>query len=227
MTGLHDDADRVHEATPARRRQAVEQGLGPRAPWLASAVAGLLALGLLSIAAGPVASGARVWLRHSLSVAPEPSPVSAASVLMPAIVCVLAVCLAVLAASLLVQGPWIRLAVPSRARKAGWSGILGRSVAGWVLGASVIAAGAVAAMPWLPGVARLAARGLQDGLWAAGAFAAAVAIAALLAVVAMGLLQWWLASRRFDRMLRMTRAEAREAAKDDRRRPAPARWRLA
>jgi flagellar biosynthesis protein FlhB len=97
-----------------------------------------------------------------------------------------------------------------------------------LLALGAIGVGWIAAFPWLPGIARLGARSLQDGLWAVGAFVAAAAVASLLAVVAMGLLQWRLASRRFDRMLRMTHAEAREAAREERpraiRRP---RWRLA
>ena len=220
--------DRVFEATPARRRQAIDQGHGPRAPWLASAVSGLLAVGLLSIAAGPVSAEARAWLRQSLAVTPSPQPASASEVLLPAITGALAVCLAALASSLIIHGPWIRLARPAF-RRAGWLHRLRGSASSLGLAGMVIGVGVVASLPWLPGLARLGARSLLDGLWAIGAFVAAVALASLLAIVALGLLQWRLASRRFDRMLRMTHAEAREASREERPRAAitRARWRLA
>jgi hypothetical protein len=226
MMGWGDD--RVFEATPARRRQAIDRGHGPRAPWLASAVSGLLAVGLLSIAAGPVSAEARAWLRQSLVVTPTPQPVSSWDVLMPAITGALAVCLAALASSLLVHGPWIRLARPAF-RRSVWLHRLRGSLSSLGLAGVSVAVGVLASLPWLPGLARLGARSLHDGLWAMGAFVSAVALASLLAIVALGLLQWRLASRRFDRMLRMTHAEAREAAKDERPRAAVtrAKWRLA
>lgn len=219
--------DRVFEASPARRRQAIDKGRGPRAPWLASAVSGLLAVVLLSIAAAPMTGEAKAWLRHSLAVSASPSVTSASDVLMPAITGALAVCLSALAAALLVHGPWIRLARPGF-RRAAWIDRLRGAGLSVLLAAVTMAAGTLAAWPWLPGLARLGGRSLQDGLWAMGAFVTAVAVAALLTVMAMGLLQWRIASRRFDRMLRMTHAEARDAAREERPRAGRrTRWRLA
>lgn len=219
--------DRVFEASPARRRQAIEKGRGPRAPWLASAVRGLLAVALLSIAAGPMTGEAKAWLRQSLAVSASPAVPSATDVLMPAITGALAVCLSALAAALLVHGPWIRLARPGF-RRAAWVDRLRGSGLSVLLATVTLVVGALASLPWLPGVARLGGRSLHDGLWAMGAFVAAAAVAALLTVMAMGVLQWRLASRRFDRMLRMTHAEAREAAREERPRAIRrTRWRLA
>lgn len=229
MSGMLATEDRVFEATPTRRRLAVEQGQGPRMPWLASAAGGLLAVVLLSAAAGPLAGGAREWLRSSLAEVSSAEAGSVADVLRPAIACTLAVCLATLGASILVHGPWIRLAVRRRGGRRPWASRVASDASGWMLGGVAIAAGVLASLPWLPAVSRLANRGFEDGALAVIGFVAAVGVAALLAVAVMGLLQWWMAVRRFDRMLRMTRAEAREEAKEDRA-PATARrprWRTA
>ena len=220
--------ERVHEPTPARRRRALEQGNGPRASWLASAISGLVAVGLLSVAAGPVTGEAKAWMRESLAVSTGGPAVSGKDVLMPAITGALAIVLAVLIASLTVHGPRVRLQARPRSGRAGWLAHARSAAAGWGLAAVGMGGGVFAALPWLPSLASLASRALSDGLWSLGAFAAAVAIASLLAVAGMGLLQWWAASRRFERMLRMTHAEARDAAKEERRpgRATP-RWRLA
>ena len=89
--------------------------------------------------------------------------------------------------------------------------------------------GVLGVAPWLGSLGQISQRPLQEGLWALAAFVAAAALSALLATLVRGLVQLRLAGLAFDRTLRMTRGEAREAAKDDspRRRMQRARWRLA
>ena len=228
MNPFHDTEDRVIEATPARRRKAIEQGQGPRAPWLAAAVSGLLSLALLSIAAGPVATEARAWLHQSLR-APESAAMPAGSVLLPGVACALGVLVACVAGQSIAQGGWMRMGSWRAATRASWGRSVRSAVAGWVLGAAALAGGVAGVLPWVGALPQLGQRPLQEGLWAAGAFVASAALGALLAALVLGLVQLRLAGQAFDRTLRMTRAEAREAAKDDsvrQRLPRP-RWRLA
>ena len=116
-----------------------------------------------------------------------------------------------------------------RGRRAAWSETTASSIGGWVLGLAALLGGVLGAAPWLGSLGQISQRPLQEGLWALAAFVAAAALSALLATLVMGLVQLRLAGLAFDRTLRMTRGEAREAAKDDspRRRMQRARWRLA
>lgn len=225
---FQDTDDRVVEATPARRRRAIERGEGPRAPWLAAAVSGLLSLALLSIAAGPVAAEAKAWIRHSLQ-APEADSMPTGSVMLPAVACALAVLVACVAGQSIAQGGLLRLGAWRAATRATWGRSVRSAMTGWVLGAAALAGGVVGVLPWIGALPQLGQRPLHEGLWAVGAFAASAALGALLAALVLGLVQLRLAGQAFDRTLRMTRAEAREAAKEDsvrQRLPRP-RWRLA
>lgn len=227
----NDTDDRVIEPSEARRNRAVDEGFGPRAPWLASAVTGLVAIALLSIAAGPVSAGTRRWLRDSLEVAPVPAQASELRMaLVPAVVAALAVLLAELLGHVLAHGGWVRLAGVRRARREALPARARRVAAGWMFAAASAVGGALVALPWIGSLPKLAERSLSDASWAVAAFVGAAAIGASLAAVALGLLQLRVAMRAFDRTLRMTRSEARREASEGstRSRRAPsARWRLA
>ena len=223
----HED-DRVIEPTPARRQRALDRGDGPRAPWLAAALSGLLALGLLSVAAGPVAIETKAWIRQSLQVHDAPA-MTGSALLLPAVSCAAVVLVAAMVGQVVARGGWIRVRAWRRGRRAAWSETVASSIGGWVLGVAALLGGVLGAAPWLGSLGQISQRPLQEGLWALGAFVAAAALSALLATLVMGLVQLRLAGLAFDRTLRMTRGEAREAAKDDspRRRMQRARWRLA
>jgi len=224
---LQMQEDRIIEATPMRKQQALEAGHGPRAPWLAAAVSGLLALALLSIAAGPVAIEAKAWLQQSLQVV-TPDALSLNTLLLPAILCSCAVLIAAAVGQLLAHGGWLRIAAWQRAHRAGWFANARTAMSGWLLAIAAITGGTLAAIPWLGSLAACGERSLQEGLWLIAAFIAAAALGALIATLVLGLIQLRIASLAFDRTLRMTQAEAREANKDDAPRRAPRRrWRTA
>lgn len=222
MTLLAEMEDRSIEAPPARRLRAIASGQGPRAPWLASAAAGLLALGLLSAAAAPVAIEARAWLRASMQVDGSPA-LSPRAVLAPASLAALLVIGATVAAHALAHGGWVRVSGWRRPARASALRQAKSAFVGWVLAIAALAGGVVGAMPWLGVLPELARRPLDEGAWAVAAFVGSAVLGALSATLALGLAQLWFAMRAFDRTLRMTHAEAREAARDDmpaaRRRP--------
>lgn len=227
MSAFLDD-DRVIEPTPARRQRAIERGEGPRAPWLAAAVSGLLALGLLSVAAGPVAIETKAWIRQSLQVQDAPA-MSGSSLLLPAVSCAALVLVAAMLGHVIARGGSVRVRAWRRGTRPAWSQTAVSSMGGWVLGVAALVGGVLGAAPWLGSLGQIGQRPLQEGLSALACFVAAAALGALLAALAMGLVQLRLAGLAFDRTLRMTRGEAREAAKDEspRRRLQRARWRLA
>ena len=226
-----DGEDRPVEASPARRARAIEDGHGPRAPWLASAVSGLIALGLLSLAAGPVAMGAKGWLRGSLVV--DGSAVSGSgwrTALLPACLSALLILGAAVAAHLLVHGGWTRLRAWRPARRMTLATRLRSVSAGWILAASAVVGGVVAIVPWIGALPSLAHRPLGDAIWGATLFVGAAALGALLAALMLGFLQLRMALRAFDRTLRMTRSDAQREDRggSPRMRRGPAgRWRLA
>lgn len=214
---LFDEADdRSVEASPARKTRAIEQGQGPRAPWLASATSGLLALALLGIAAGPMAAGSIAWLRGSLVVQPgDVESLAWSNALWPGLAGSLLVLAAVVAGQVVAQGGWVRLGAWRRARRPSPGARLASTAGGWLLAVGALAGGVIAALPWLAALPALGARTWSGGLWALVAFTGSVALGALLATLACGLLQRRVAQRRFDHALRMNPSEAREAARQD------------
>lgn len=228
MNPFTQEDDRVIEPTPARRQRALDRGDGPRAPWLASALSGLLALGLLSVAAGPVAIETKAWIRQSLQVQDAPA-MTGSALMLPAVSCATLVLVSAMLGHVVARGGWIRVRAWRRGTRPAWSETAASSIGGWVLGIAALVGGVVGAAPWLGSLGQIGQRPLQEGLWALASFVAAAALGALLATLVMGLVQLRLAGLAFDRTLRMTRGEAREATKDDapRRRMQRARWRLA
>ena len=228
MNPFTQEDDRVIEPTPARRQRAIERGEGPRAPWLAAALSGLLALGLLSVAAGPVAMETKAWIRQSLQVQDAPA-MTGSAVLLPAVSCAAVVLVAAMLGQVAARGGWIRMRAWRRGRRAAWGETAVASMGGWVLAVAALVGGVAGVAPWFGALARISERPLQEGLWALASFVAAAALGALLATLVMGLVQLRMAGLAFDRTLRMTRGEAREAMKDDapRRRLQRAPWRLA
>jgi flagellar biosynthesis protein FlhB len=231
MNFLGDGEERPVEASPARRARAIEAGNGPRAPWLASAVSGLIALGLLSLAAGPIAMGARGWLRASLAV--DGTPVSASgwrATVLPALGATALILVAVALSHALVHGGWTRLRAWRPASRTPLALRLRSVSAGWILAASAVVGGAVAIVPWIGALPSLVHRPFTDAIWGATLFVGAAALGALLAALMLGFLQLRLALRAFDRTLRMTRSDAQ---REDRgssprmRRGSAGRWRLA
>ena len=101
----------------------------------------------------------------------------------------------------------------------------------WLLAACALAGGLIAALPWVAALPVLGARGWSGGLWSLGAFAASLALGALIATLVCGLVQRRLAQQAFDRAMRMNRSEAREASRQDggvrRNGPRSSRWRVA
>lgn len=227
---LADLDDRSIEAPPARRLRAIAAGHGPRAPWLASAVGGLFALGLLSAAAAPVALGARTWLASSMRL-DETSVTTPRGVLTPSVSAAALVIVATLAANAVAHGAWVRWSALRRPSRPSTMQRVKSAASGWILGLAALAGGAAGAFPWLAALPELARRPLSEGAWAVAAFVASAALGALTATILLGLVQLRMAMRAFDRTLRMTRAEAREAAREEA--PAPRRravrlpWRLA
>lgn len=226
---LDEGDDRSIEATPSRRGRAVDAGAGPRAPWLASAASGLVALGLLSVAAGPVAVGAGEWLKGSLGVAASEPEADLRLALTPALAASVVVGLAVVVGNALAHGGWIRFGAWRRGGRTPLASRIRAVVAGWSLGGVALAGGIAGALPWVASIPTLLARPVADAAWAAMAFAASCALGALLAMLVMGMIQLRLALRAFDRMLRMTRTEARDEERSSRGRVrrGPAGWRLA
>lgn len=231
MTLLADMDDRSVEAPPARRLRAIASGNGPRAPWLASAVGGLLALGLLSVAAAPVAIEAKSWLKSSMRV-DEPSALTPRGVLLPAMAAAAAVVVATAVAHALAHGGWVKLGARRRRGQVPALQRAKSAAGGWMLGVAALVGGVTGSFPWLSALPELARRPLSEGAWAVAAFVGSATLGALLATVLLGMLQLRLAMRAFDRTLRMTHAEAREAAREEasatRRRPAARLpWRVA
>lgn len=231
MSFLGDGEERPVEASPARRARAIEDGHGPRAPWLASAVSGLIALGLLSLAAGPIAIGAKGWLRGSLAV--DASAVSGSgwrAAVLPALIATLLILGAAAAAHVLVHGGWTRLRAWRPMPRTPLAARLRSVSAGWILAISAIVGGVVAIAPWIAALPSLVHRPLGDALWGATLFVGAAALGALLAALVLGFLQLRLAMRAFDRTLRMTRFEAQRedrASAPRMHRGPTGRWRLA
>ncbi len=231
MTLLADTEERSIEASPARRMRAVAAGHGPRAPWLASAIAGLLALALLSAAAAPVALEAQAWLRASMRVDRLPDG-HAGEALWPAMIAAATVTVATLVANALAHGGWVRFGGWRRGARPSVMHRAKSALAGWLLAIAALIGGLAGAAPWIGALPDLARRPLAEGAWAVGAFVGSAALGALVATALFGLLQLHAAMRAFDRTLRMTRGEAREAARDEmpapRRRAAPRLpWRFA
>lgn len=229
MSLLQHDDDRSVEASPARRARAIEAGGGPRAPWLASAITGLLAIALLSLAAGPVAAGAKGLLRASLVA--DAAPIRGLewrAALLPAVLAALAVLAAAAAGHALAHGGWTRLGPWRAGRRAPWTARIRGAAAGWMFAIAALVGGVLGAAPWIGALPELLRRPLPDAAWAAALFVIAAALGALLAALAMGFLQLRLAMRAFDRTLRMTRSEAQREDRERGPRRAPqSRWRLA
>jgi flagellar biosynthesis protein FlhB len=231
MKFLGDGEERPVEASPARRARAIEAGNGPRAPWLASAVSGLIALGLLSLAAGPIAMGARGWLRASLAV--DGTPVSASgwrATVLPALGVTALILVAVALSHALVHGGWTRLRAWRPAPRTPFALRVRAVSASWILALSGLVGGIVAIIPWIGSLPSLVQRPFGDAIWGATLFVGAAALGALVAALVLGLLQLRLAMRAFDQTLRMTRSEAQrdDRASAPRMRRGPAgRWRLA
>lgn len=231
MSGDPSSGERTMEASPARVARAIEEGHGPRAPWLASSLGGLLALGILAVAAGPLAAAALGWLRAALTAdVRQAAAMDWAGVLWPTLVGPLVASVAVAGGHALAHAGWVRLGPWKRARRPGIAVRLRAVVGGWTMAAAALAGGVAAGLPWLPFVPGLVARPWPGSLWALGSFAVSVALGALLATGACGLAQRRLSRLAFERSMRMTPSEAREAARQEGsvRRPAPrsSRWRL-
>ena len=208
--------DRPVPPSQAIRQRAIQDGRGPRAPWLASAVGGLLALAMLSLAAAPLGSHARSWLRASIAApAAEVPPPSAWSVALPAIVAAGVVLAASVGGQWMAQAPWLQVGRWRRRTRPATPARLRTVVAGWLLAGVAVAAGTVAAIPWLPAVRGLPMRDLSQAWWSAAAFVGAVALVGLLVMLASGLLQLRAAIRDFDRTLHRTQAEARADAREE------------
>lgn len=231
MTLLADHEDRSIEAPPARRTRVIASGEGPRAPWLASAAGGLLALALLSAAAAPMALEARAWIRDSLRMDAADAGLSMRGAVVPALLAAAAVIIAALLGHVMAQGAWLRMSAWRRGARAPLLARVKAAAGTWVMCAGAVIGGVAGALPWMGSLTELARRPLDEGAWAVAAFVASAALGALVASVAFGLVQLHLRVRAFDRALRMTQAEAREQARQE----APARaratprmpWRLA
>lgn len=222
--------ERSVEASAARVARAVEQGQGPRAPWLAAACSGLLALVVLGVAAGPLAAGAMSWLRAALQGSlTQEAPLAWSAVLWPALVGPLSVLVAVAGGHGLAHGGWVKLASWRRGRRPTLAARLRSVTGGWLLALAAVLGGGLAALPWLSSLTALGGRSWPGALWALGAFAVSVALGALGATAVCGLVQRRAARVAFERSMRMTPAEAREAARQEGavRRPKPrlSRWR--
>jgi hypothetical protein len=208
--------DRPVPPSQAIRQRAIQDGRGPRAPWLASAVSGLLALIMLSLAAAPLGAHARSWLRASITVgAADAEAPSAWSVAFPAIVAAALLLAASVGGQWMSQAPWLGLGHWRRRTRPALPMRLRAVVAGWLLAVVAVAAGTLAALPWLSAVRGLPMRDLGQACWAAAAFVGAVALVGLLVKLTLGLLQLRAAIRNFDRGLHRTHAEARADAREE------------
>ncbi|MFM1829689.1 MAG: hypothetical protein RLZZ558_29 [Planctomycetota bacterium] len=208
--------DRPVPPSQAIRQRAIQDGRGPRAPWLASAISGLLALTLLSLASAPLGSHARSWLRASIGAsAADTGWPSAWSVILPAVVAAALLLAASVGGQWMAQASWLRLGHSRRRTRPALPARFRAVVAGWLLAAVAVTAGTLVATPWLPAVRGLPMRDPGQALWAAASFVGTVALAGLLVMLAMGMLQLRAAMREFDRTLHRTHAEARSDAREE------------
>jgi flagellar biosynthesis protein FlhB len=210
-----DAADRVHPPSPARREQHVARGRGPRAAWLASLL-GAIIFAVMAAAAMPACiRSLQSMMRRLLDPAPTGSPLD---LLTDALSLPLWLTAGTLAAAVLAHaaahGAWIRMG-PWRTRpRSSIASRLGPWLAALMAALAATAAGLACAWPWFTRIASWSDASLNAVAWSSLGVIASASLGAAAILAPAALLQKWRARGAFEAGIRLTRAEAKEAARE-------------
>ncbi len=210
-----ESAERVHAPSPSKREQVVSQGYGPRASWLASFLGIVFFIGLASLAA-PLWIGSLVQMARDLfQLTATQSPIQYwSAAITPTLWLVAMALLAAVLGHACAHGTWLRLG--------GWklrprSSVLQRipSVfAGVIAAVATMAASLAFAWPWLKNISTWSSDSLVNVVWSVLAMIGLTTLGAAMTLCLAAFMQRLKARHAFEVGIRLTSAQAREAARE-------------
>ncbi|MCE9618738.1 MAG: EscU/YscU/HrcU family type III secretion system export apparatus switch protein [Planctomycetes bacterium] len=212
---LGDSAERIHPPTLSKREHVLAQGHGPRAVWLASFL-GIMFFGAITAVAAPMQIRSLLAMARRLFLL-TPSDKSAsllAEAIEPALWLVAFAFLAALLAHAASHWAWIRMGPWKMRPRTSILSRIGPVFAGLVTAVATLAASLAFAWPWLANISNWSRGSLSSVLGSALGMIGMTALGAAIVLFAASLLQRFKARSTFEAGIRLTRAEAKEAARE-------------
>ena len=210
-----ESAERIHPPSPSKREQVVSQGHGPRASWLASFLGIVFFVALASLAMPLWIRSLVEMTRDLFQLASTHAPMQIwIDVITPALWLVIIALLAALLGHASAHGTWIRIGSwKMRPRSSVFQRI--QSIFAGVFVAIVTMATSLAfAWPWLKNISTWSSDSLSNVVWSVLGMIAMTTLGAAITLCAASLIQRFKARNTFESSIRLTSAEAREAARE-------------
>ena len=226
MTG--ESAERVHPPSPSKREQVVAEGHGPRASWLASFLGIVFFIALASVIA-PMWIGSLVGTTKKIFLlAPTQQPAQLfIDAITPALWIVVVALVGAILAHIVSHGAWIRMGPwKMRQRRTIVRGFL-QVFAGVFVAIATMGVSLAFAWPWLKNISSWSSGSLTDVVWSALGMIGMTMLGAAITLFIACIAQRFKARNAFESSIRLTPAQAREAAREsgegrtNRRPPSP------
>lgn len=210
-----ESAERIHPPSPSKRDQVVSQGHGPRASWLASFLGIVFFIALASLAV-PLWIGSLVAMTRDLFQ--QTSTTSLAQLWTAAITPTLwMVAIALLGALLghaCAHGTWIRMGTWKMRPRSFIFQRFPSVFAAVCVAIATMATSLAFAWPWLKNMSTWSSDSLSNVVWSVLGMIAMTSLGAAITLCVASILQRVKARNTFESRIRLTRAEAREAARE-------------
>ena len=210
-----ESAERIHPPSPSKREQVVSQGHGPRATWLASFLGIVFFIALASVAM-PLWIGSLVRMTRDLfQQTSTSSPTQLwSAVITPTLWMVTIALLSALLGHACAHGTWIRMGTWKMRPRSSIFQRIPSVFAGVLVAIATLATSLAFAWPWLKNSSTWSSDSLSNVVWSVLGMIAMTTLGAAITLCAASIMQRVKARNAFESRIRLTSAEAREAARE-------------
>lgn len=210
-----ESAERVHPPSPSKREQVVSQGHGPRASWLASFL-GIVFFIVLACVAMPLWIGSLVRMARDLfeqTSISSPTQLWIAAIT-PTLWMVAIALLGALLGHACAHGTWIRMGTWKMRPRSSFFQRIPSVFAGVCVAMITMATSLAFAWPWLKNISTWSSDSLTNVVWSVLGMIAMTNLGAALTLCVASIMQRLRTRNTFESRIRLTSAEAREAARE-------------
>ena len=213
MTG--ESAERIHPPSPSKREQVVSEGHGPRASWLASFLGIVFFIALASVVAPMWIASLVSTTKKIFSLAPTQQPAQLfTDAITPALWIVVVALVGAILAHIVSHGAWIRMGPWKMRQRTTIVGRFLQVIAGVFVAIATMGVSLTFALPWLKNISNWSSGSLTEVVWSSLGMIGMTALGAAITLLIASIMQRFKARNAFESSIRMTRAQAREAARE-------------